>query len=353
MAARPDLHFLNMTPESSLCGTSAALLATATTQETGTRPAIAPGEHPIRSKRYVITTPQVEALCSEAVNLVENRSPGAVIWAPPRTGKSRALEILQLEFGEVFPGLPVMLLPAWDYTTPREGPFMEDLLKAAGHAIVKNGRAEDKRERLVELMADLAIDKGEGRIVLIVDEAQHLHEKHYKWLMGIHNLLAMYGVHMITLLVGQHQLVHQRTAFLRGQKENIVGRFMVQMFQFHGIQDQTELAESLKAYDEEEYPLGSGWSYTRFFAPELCATGWRLTMVAPLLWGAFYEARRLAPANKVPKEIQMQYFCRAVEYLLLNIEGVDVQNDEVMRKLMKTAIAASRYLDVLVIDAES
>lgn len=317
------------------------------------RPSIGPSEHPIRSKRYVITTPQVEALCSEAVNLVENRSPGAVIWAPPRTGKSRALEILQLEFAEVFPGMPVMFLPAWDYTTPREGPFMEDLLKAAGHVIVKKGRSEDKRERLVELMADLAVETGEGRIVLIVDEAQHLHEKHYKWLMGIHNLLAMYGVHMITLLVGQHQLVHQRTAFLRAQKENIVGRFMVRMFQFHGIQDQEELAESLNAYDVEEYPVDSGWSYTRYFAPDLFASGWRLKMVAPLLWGAFYEARRLAPANKAPKEIQMQYFCRTVEYLLQKLERIDVKDDAAMNKLMKNAIAASRYLDVLMIEGES
>ena len=317
------------------------------------RPTISLSEHPVCSKRYVITTPQVEALCSEAVNLVENRSPGAVFWAPPRTGKTRALDILQIEFAEVFPGMPVMLLPAWDYTTPREGPFMEDLLKAAGHAIVKRGRPEDKRERLVELMADFAIQNGEGRIVLIVDEAQQLHEKHYKWLMGIHNLLAMYGVHMITLLVGQHQLVHQRTAFLRAEKENIVGRFMVQMFQFHGIQDQKELEESLTAYDVEEYPLGSGWSYTRFFAPELFVSGWRLAMVAPLLWGAFYEARQLAPADKAPKEIQMQYFCRTVEYILQKLHGVDVANVEAMRKLMKTAIAASRYLDVLMVDMES
>lgn len=314
-------------------------------------PKIAPGAHPIHSKRYVITTPQVEALCSEGVNLVENRSPGAVIWAPPRTGKSRALEILQLEFAEVFPGMPVMYLPAWDYTTPREGPFMEDLLKAAGHAIVKKGKPEDKRERLVELMADLAIDKGEGRIVLIVDEAQQLHEKHYKWLMGIHNLLAMHGVHMITLLVGQHQLVHQRTAFLRAEKENIVGRFMVQMFQFHGIQDQAQLAEALKAYDEEEFPLGSGWSYSRYFAPTLFASGWRLSKMAAPLWAAFYEARSLAPPNKTPKEIQMQYFCRTVEYFLIHLHEIDASNKEAVQGLMKTAIAASRYLDVLVIDS--
>jgi type II secretory pathway predicted ATPase ExeA len=87
-------------------------------------------------------------------------------------------------------------------------------------------------------MAQLAVDAGNGRIVLIIDEAQQLHEKHYKWLMGIHNLLAKRAVHLITLLVGQHELVHQRSAFLRAAKENIVGRFMVQMqYRPTGIRD--------------------------------------------------------------------------------------------------------------------
>jgi hypothetical protein len=313
------------------------------------RPYVPEDDHPIQSKRYVITTPQVEALCSEAVNLVNNRTPGGLFWAPPRTGKTCSLDILLLEYSTVFPGMPVLILPVWEYTVAREGPFLEDLLKAAGHAIVKKGKPEEKRDRLVELMAERAIESGKGRIVLIVDEAQQLHEKHYKWLMGIHNLLAMRGVHLITLLVGQHQLLHQRNAFLRSEKENIVGRFMVQMFQFHGIQNDEEMAESLGAYDVDEYPPGSGWSYSRYYAPRLFAEGWRLKTLAPLLWECFYAARKLAPEGKAPKDVQMQYFCRTVEYILINLHTVDIRDHEAVRKLATTGIAASGYIQVLLL----
>jgi hypothetical protein len=313
------------------------------------KPSIPPDSHPIISKRYVIVTPQIEALCAEAVNLVHNRTPGGLFWAAPRTGKSSGIDMVEVEFQTVFPGMPVMTLPAWDYTVPKEGAFMQDLLKAVGHALVKKGSPEEKRDRLVELMAQLAVDAGNGRIVLIIDEAQQLHEKHYKWLMGIHNLLAKRAVHLITLLVGQHELVHQRSAFLRAAKENIVGRFMVQMFQFHGIQNAEEMAESLSAYDIEEYPENSGWSYTRYFVPELFAEGWRAKNLADLLWGCFFEARKLAPPKKAPKEIQMQYFCRTVEYVLVNLHKIGVQDDEALRKLATTAIAASGYLDVLLL----
>lgn len=315
----------------------------------GPKPFIAPDSHPINSKRYVIVTPQIEALCAEAVNLVQNRTPGGLFWAAPRTGKSSGVDMVELEFQTVFPGMPVMTLPAWDYTTPKEGAFMVDLLKAAGHALTKKGTTEEKRDRLVELMAGLAIDAGNGRIVLIIDEAQQLHEKHYKWLMGIHNLLAKRAVHLITLLVGQHQLIHQRSAFLRGEKENIVGRFMVHVFQFHGIQNADEMTESLTAYDIDEYPENSGWSYTRYFVPKLFAEGWRIKNLANLLWSCFFEARKLAPPKKAPKEIQMQYFCRTVEYILINLHQIDICSDEALRKLATTAIAASGYLDVLLL----
>jgi hypothetical protein len=337
------------------------------------KPFVPEGEHPIHTKRYVITTPQVEGLCTNVVTLIDNRTPGCVVYAPPRTGKSAALTILKLELATVYPGLPIMLLPVWDYSVPNQRAFMEDLLVAAGHAIIKRGTPEDKRDRLVELMAQLALEGGRGIIVLLVDEAQQLHEKHYRWLMGIHNLLSLRSVHLITILVGQHQLTHQRTAFLRAQKENIVGRFMVHMFEFRGLHTAKEAELTLTEFDQEEYPAESGWSFTRYFAPTPFNCGWRLSQIAPILWQSFMAAKALAAqppkskqsrAAKLPKgnqpnsgndakagrtDIPMQYFCRTVEYILMHINGADLSNEDAVRNLTTTAIAASGYLDVLII----
>ena len=124
---------------------------------------------------------------------------------------------------------------------------------------------------------------------------------------------------------------------------------MVHMFQFHGIQNAEEMAESLSAYDIDEYPEESGWSYTRYFVPRLFAEGWRIKNLADLLWSCFHAAWKLAPPRKAPKEVQMQYFCRTVEYILLNLHAIDIRDDDALRKLATTAIAASGYLDVLLL----
>lgn len=327
-------------------------------------PFVRPGEHPLQSKRYVITTPQIEALAAHIRSLIENRTPGGVVWAPPRTGKSSGFMIVKMEVGSLFPNLPVFMLPAWDYSLPKEGPFMEDLLTAAGHAIVKRGKPEDKRDRLVEFMAQVALDSGFGALVLVIDEAQQLHEKHYKWLMGIHNLLALRSAHLITVLVGQHQLVHQRSAFLRAEKENIVGRFMVKMFAFRGLQSIEEVKRTLEEYDREEYPVDSGWSFSRYFMPEEFTAGWRLAAMADVVWRAFMKAKELAanvttnrPAKKSfrtrkdrPFDIPMQYFCRMVEYFLMNLSKTNLGDPVAVDILATKAVATSGYLDVLIVE---
>ena len=339
-------------------------MSTAPNHESGIPPFVRPGEHPLQSKRYVVTTPQVEALAAHISALIDNRTPGGVVWAPPRTGKSCGLRIVKLEIATNFPNLPVFMLPAWDYTVPKEGPFMEDLLTAAGHAIVKRGKPEDKRDRLVEFMAQVALDSGFGTVFLIVDEAQQLHEKHYKWLMGIHNLLALRSVHLITVLVGQHQLVHQRSAFLRAEKENIVGRFMVKMFEFRGLRSEKEVRRTLEEYDREEYPVDSGWSFSRYFMPEQFAEGWRLAGMSEMVWRAFVQAKEFAakstekrPAKKSartrqdhPFDIPMQYFCRMVEYFLMRLPKINLGDTVAVDTLAASAVAASGYLDVLIIE---
>lgn len=311
------------------------------------RPPLPPGDHPIESKQYVICTPAIEAMCSQVVQLINNRTPGGVFWARPQTGKSHSLQILRLECETVFPGIPLRVVESWEEKIPREARFMEELLKAAGHAIVEKGKPHHKRDRAVELIAQQALESGTRRMILIFDEAQLLHEIQYKWLIGIHNLLARRGVNLITLLVGQHELTHQRSVFLRAGKENIVGRFMVQMFEFQGITTASELGDALAEYDVEEYPADSGWSYSRYYARHLFDAGWRLKKMAALLWGSFHQARKTAPPKKAAKQIKMLHFCRTVEHLLMNLHTIDAKSEDAVKQLMATAIAGSGYLNDL------
>jgi len=100
--------------------------------------------------------------------------------------------------------------------------------------------------------------------------------------------------------------------------EQIVARFMVEQLQFHGIRDAAEAATCLAGYDRTRFPENGGPSFTEFFLPRSFGAGLRLATSGADLWNAFVRAHANAQLAGRP-EIQMDYFTRAIEGLL--IEG--------------------------------
>lgn len=66
------------------------------------------------------------------------------------------------------------------------------------------------------------------------------------------NPLENNALRLFTFLVGQPQLLAQKSAFQA--KEQIVARFMVEELAFRGIVSAAECAAVLSAYDHGEYP---------------------------------------------------------------------------------------------------
>jgi hypothetical protein len=62
------------------------------------------------------------------------------------------------------------------------------------------------------------------------------------------------ALRLFTFLVGQPQLLAQKSAFHAQDKEQIVARFMVEELAFRGIDSAAECAAVLSAYDHGEYP---------------------------------------------------------------------------------------------------
>ncbi len=148
---------------------------------------------------------------------------------------------------------------------PNEDRFFEYFLKDIGHELYDKGKATAKRNRLINFLLDQGNQTIRNQIVLFVDDVQRLDTSHYDWLMDIYNELESYGVTLTTILVGQSELSHRRNLYLTTEKQ-IVGRFMIHERRFYGIRSQEDLTYLLSSYDEvTEYPIGSNWSYTRFF----------------------------------------------------------------------------------------
>jgi hypothetical protein len=321
----------------------------ATEAPVGARPVVDEGKHPVESTRYSVPTPQVEEMCAQVIQWIHLRVPGGLIYGPPRYGKTVWLKFLCGDLDQAFHGMPILLFPAWDYTFPREKSFLSDLLTAAGHVLNKTGSAEQMRDRLVAFLAEQGKQSGDGRVLLIIDEAQNLHPKHYNWLIGIHNMLSLLGVNLIVLLVGQKELLTQRTAFIRAEKKQIVGRFMTHAQEFHGVQSESDLHEIMKAYDElTEYPEQSKWSFTRYYAPESFGNGWRLAQLSFDFWSAFRTVRTIAIRGH-REDLPMQYVCRTIDHFLTHVVDRQLADQEAVRKLVLESIAASGYRDTLLV----
>jgi hypothetical protein len=314
---------------------------------TAARPKIAPGRHPVESKRYVMATPPINTLCKHIVHWIRLRVPGGIVYAPSRQGKTSAIEVTECELKTQFPKAPVIVWPAWDYDIAGERAFMEDLLTASGHALSSGRDSSKLRKRLISWLIQLGEESGQGMVVLIHDEAQNLQEKHYNWLMGIHNLLKRRNINLIVILVGQLELLAVRSGFIHTQKRQIVGRFMVHKVEFCGLKTVQDIQSCLRYYDCDGcFPIGSRWTFTRYYLTNWYDGRGRMERLAHNFLKAFRHAQSLGK-GEVDHQIPMEYFCRTTEYFLRNGAGRNLNDEAAVDQLLLEAISDSGYLDVL------
>jgi len=315
-------------------------------KESVLKPMISNRSHPVFVGKYLVGTNQIEQMGDKVKNWLENRTPGGIIYGRPRLGKTSAIKYLKLELTATYgAGLPVFMNICHKHKTPNEGTFFEELLKSVGHGFVFNGHANIKRERLIKFLIERTDASKGNRLVLFMDEAQFMYEIEYQWLIDINNELDRYNIFTTVILVGQEELTHQRSAFLAAKKDQIIGRFMVHVYNFEGVKNANDIRTCLIGYDDQaKYPAGTDWTFTRFFFPDLFEEGFRLQNHAEELLDIFKEIRREHGINSA-LEIPMQYLIRTIEYCLENfgIEGEDLK--VISRANWKEAIRRSGYID--------
>ncbi|MDT4852301.1 hypothetical protein FQZ97_865250 [compost metagenome] len=217
-----------------------------------------------------------------------------------------------------FPDMPVAIYNAKRDISPHKGNFYSDLLEVVGHK-----RWDDrcsttvKQARLVNFMAEAAANDLRSIFILFLDEGQRMLQQHYEWIKDVYNVLILRGVTLLPILVGQHQLLDQKIAFLKMGEEGeaIVNRFMLYEHPFRGIREKEDFIECLGYYDSAVHPKGSEWTYTRFFLPEAYAAGFRLAALGDMLWKAFNDTYNEL-GIKTPMEVPMKYFTKTIEILL-------------------------------------
>lgn len=272
-------------------------------------------EHPLLRRNYRVATGAIESFVDLVERCLRVLIPGALVYARPRMGKTHAVDYVCLHLARSRPEVLTVRMSCEHHRADFEGPFFAALLVAVGAREGLKDTIAVKRQELIRRLRERLASKRGYIVALFCDEAQRLSRNAYEWLRDVHDQLAYHGIRLITFLVGQPQLLAQKSAFQMSGDEQIVARFMIEQLQFHGIRDASEAATCLAGYDQTCYPEGSGPSFSAFFLPKSFGAGLRLAHCGGDVWNAFVRAHASAQLGG-PPEIQMDYFTRAIESLL-------------------------------------
>lgn len=299
--------------------------------------------HPVLEQKYIVPTPSIEEMYLRVKKLIRLRTPGGIIFAHPRFGKTYGIRYVMSVLKEDFPKAVMLSFGCQMKKHHSEDAFFSLLLAAAGHPGALTGTIAKKRSKLTDKIMELVDRSGHNWLLMFADEAQRLDIIEYEWLRDVHDELERRGVRMITLLIGQPDLLNQKSAFRIGRQTQIVSRFMIDEMQFRGLRTAADLATCLAGYDDAYFPVKSDWCYTRFFLPSAYSTGFRLVNQAAVLWEAFLEAHQSARFEHDP-EIPMQYFSRTVEIALLENAENDDYDFVLTPAMWRSAVANCNFV---------
>jgi hypothetical protein len=298
--------------------------------------------HPLTRRNYRVATVAIEDL----INLIERcvllLIPGALVHARPRMGKTHAIDYAAIHLARHRPDILVLRMSCEHHRNQFEGAFFDSLLAAAG---VRDSAPSitDKRFALMcRLSEQLQVRQG-YIVVLYCDEAQRLSRHALEWLRDVHDQLGQQGYRLVTFLVGQPQLMEQKTHYQLAGDEQIVARFMIEKLHFRGITDAPDAAACLESYDLSRYPEETGPFFTQYFYPQAWAAGLRLVRSGGHLWNAFAQAHKSAQLPGAV-EIQMDYFTRAIESVLKRRPDWDSIGLELTEAHWETAVHDSGYV---------
>lgn len=117
-----------------------------------------------------------------------------------------------------------------------------NLLEAVGDHAPNAGSNSTKRMCLTLRIREAAARAGSGTVLLFCDEAQRYNDNEYEWLRDVHDVLDRQQIKLFTFLVGQPEILAQKTALQIAGKTQIVARLMVEEMASYGIRNVDDVA---------------------------------------------------------------------------------------------------------------
>lgn len=271
----------------------------------------------LTSIEYIIDTKGIFELENEIKRWMRMACPGAIIYGRPRIGKTRALHHLAKKLKEDNGNTyPVII---WDITDhpSTEKNFYTSLLLAIGiQDFSRIESALNLKTRLLNYLILAANENPRREVTILIDEAWKLSIKDFTWLMDIHNILNHNNIKICVLLFGTQELRQLKTSLRNIGQQQILERFMVKEYEYHGIQSIEEMYLCLRAFDEVRMvsndEIISSLSLSEFYFPD--AEKNCFADLTELFWEGF--SKQSLMSNMKEPDIPMYYLVQAFIMLL-------------------------------------
>lgn len=267
----------------------------------------------LRSDELIIYTKEISALEKKVLEIVMLGNCGACVVSRPRCGKTTAMvyiaQSLKKRYGEKFP------VVMWDITDHpvTERNFYWTLLTAmkVRHPSNTATTALMLKERVLNELVTLAMDTPFKKVVLMIDEAWRLGDRDFTWLMDLYNILRRYNLQLITIFFSTNELLDIKQKFKSEGLDQVVERFFLNIYNFHGLREKAELMICLSALDKvntatidaEQMPIRN------FYYPYAQETD-RFFNLTDIYWDAFRDTKMKysISVDDIPMEFIMSSF---------------------------------------------
>ena len=302
------------------------------------------------SDDFIIATPNIFLLEEEILFWIKSGDCGGMVVGRTRIGKSSAQKYVSMEMKKLYgDGFPVIIWELSEHTATDKS-FYKAMIGLLGISNQIKGypTTQDLRERCIRYMGMMGEQTPFKKILFFIDEAHKLAICELDWLMDLYNALRMrYGVFLTVVLVGTKEIIEYKKALIANEQHQIVERFMLNVFDFHGLEDANGIMLCLSELDKTEiYVSGSDKTVklAEFYFPEAYKNGEGFfAKYANIYWTAFQEINAEFGKNE-KVGIPMEYLMKSFKKYLIRYGVCSIRPDYFLTKEhIKQAILLTHY----------
>lgn len=275
--------------------------------------------HPMLDQLYTAQTNEIDSFNELCFDWALARKSGLYACAPYRMGKTKAISSAITSLGEQLPNTATLSCIGQRNLHQSKESFCRYFLDCWGYSVDALPRRVRAEPILLNYLITQCEEAGGRHCILFIDEAQLFSVLHYRYLLEIWNGMRDRGYILSTVLVGQPELKQLKELTSELDHGAVVSRFFVKGHSIGGIKSEDMLTTFLANYDDQLYfPVGSSWSYSRYFLSEAFEHGWRLQHEGPVFWQALCSETDAQPKLIKSTGFRLAWIVDAIHAFLLD-----------------------------------